>query len=547
MAAENSHPKGTYLGFTIPRPFTRAWPGILAALLFLLLSLIFIPYAGIQNDEALFASPLYGPTPGEFRIRIGSLQIPLMLMSYLGTLKTLIFWPLLSLFGTNVWSVRVPVALLGAGTVLLFQLIADRAIGSAAAAVGAVLLATSPVFLLTIVFDWGPVALQHFLLLAALLCLINFELARDRERWLAVGFMLLGLALWNKAIILWSFAGLAVAAMIMLRDRIRPLLTRRNLAIAAGSFVAGALPFIIYNVKSRSHTVTQNARIDWTGPAQKFVHLRKAALGDSLFGFVVEEEWAEKPKPPATALGRSAAWLRNHIGERRSTLFEYALLAAILAIPWWRRNRAAWFSLIFIAVTWLAMSLTRDAGGAAHHAILVWPFPVLFFAAALQSLPLRTIFLFVGGGFLVLMNLLVLNQHLVQFERNGAAGNFTDALLPLSSSLHGNVYTTDWGMTDTLVLLRRRELKVRDLTEALVPDSPNEMQRKRIAEALADPESYLVDHVAERHEYPNAAKTLQGIAEHLGYHKELVSTIADSNGRPVFEVFRYLPPVQGTQ
>src|SRR4029079_16941325 len=102
-----------------------------------------------------------------------------------------------------------------------------------------------------------------------------------------------------------------------------------------------------------------------------------------------------------------------------------------------------------MAVTWFLMALTHDAGGSAHHVILLWPFPILFASVALTSLPWRPL-AWVAGGFLVVMNLLGMNQYVAQFERNGAGEVFSDALYPLSASLDSyaddTLYVIDWGL-----------------------------------------------------------------------------------------------------
>ncbi len=98
----------------------RGFPYWAAPILFLLLSLTFIPYAGLHADESLFAGPLYLPADRQYSITIFHHPVRLMLMSYLGTLKTLFYWPVLSFFGGNVWSVRIPVAVAGGVTVGLF-------------------------------------------------------------------------------------------------------------------------------------------------------------------------------------------------------------------------------------------------------------------------------------------------------------------------------------------------------------------------------------------------------------------------------------------
>ena len=72
-------------------------------------------------------------------------------------------------------------------------------------------------------------------------------------------------------------------------------------------------------------------------------------------------------------------------------------------------------------VTFLAMAVTRNAGGGIHHTVLVWPMPQLLVGSVFGALPWR--WLRVGlVAFLVGANLLVVNQYIVQFERNGSEG-----------------------------------------------------------------------------------------------------------------------------
>src|SRR5579872_16273 len=122
-----------------------------------------------------------------------------------------------------------------------------------------------------------------------------------------------------------------------------------------------------------------------------------------------------------------------------------------LAVPLWWRSRMAWFSMVFCGSAWGAMALTRDAGASLHHTILLWPFPLVFMAAVLSGIPSKAPWnsvLVVAGVVMVGMNLLVLNQYLAQFERFGAARDFTDALFPLRQAMPEgtNVYVVDWGM-----------------------------------------------------------------------------------------------------
>jgi hypothetical protein len=133
------------------------------------------------------------------------------------------------------------------------------------------------------------------------------------------------------------------------------------------------------------------------------------------------------------------------------------------------------------------------------------------------------------------------NQYISQFERFGAWDTFTDAIYPLADSLESSrdtIYVTDWGIFDSLHLLRQGRLKMRIVSGALTADAPSETEQKEIREMLADPSALLVAHVREREVFPNIGKHVDEYARAAGLRKQIVREVGDSNGRPVFEVFR---------
>jgi 4-amino-4-deoxy-L-arabinose transferase-like glycosyltransferase len=515
------------------------WTGLMAACLFILLSAAFIPYAGFQDDEALFASPLYEPIGKELQIRAFHHNIPLMMMSYLGTLKTALYWRWLPLAGSSVWAVRLPMAFVGAITIFFFYrlvLLSGTRSAGLAAGLGAFLLATDPVFLLTNTFDWGPVALEHVLLVTGCFLLARFGLScsgmqQSRIGILATGSFLFGLALWDKALFLWALSGVTVAAALVYWPEVRRCLSRRHLAVAAASLFIGALPFVIFNLRNRGATAGENVHWSTERFSYKWLQLRDAANGSSLFGFMAGED-SKAPKPAVSIRGHIASWVQQTFGQYEESGFDYAFVALLAAVPLWWRSRPARFALVFLCVTWGMMALTKDAGGAAHHDVLLWPFPMLFAAATLAALPWRWLTILAGTG-LVIMNLLVVNQYLVDFDRNGAAGNFTDALFPLSQALPDGprVWVLDWGIGNSVQLAHRGQLNLRYGAEPL--------GQAQLLYMLEDSSAIFVDHVPERQIYRDVPEHLNQFATSQGYRKQLLQTISDSNGRPVFQVFQY--------
>src|ERR1017187_2946798 len=115
-------------------------------------------------------------------------------MSYLGTLKSWLYRPIFQWFGVGVPVVRLPMLLAGAASVWLFYRLLRRAAGERAALLGCGLLAADSLYLLTTCFDWGPVALQHLLMLSGMLLLFGFYQHPSHLR-LAGGCFLLGMAM----------------------------------------------------------------------------------------------------------------------------------------------------------------------------------------------------------------------------------------------------------------------------------------------------------------------------------------------------------------
>ena len=87
-------------------PYTA---GLMVCLLFGVLGLILIPYPGAQYDEVLFASAIHDPLNIECVVQLSSGLVPVMLMTYIGTLKVAIYTPLVHWFGGTNATLRLPV------------------------------------------------------------------------------------------------------------------------------------------------------------------------------------------------------------------------------------------------------------------------------------------------------------------------------------------------------------------------------------------------------------------------------------------------------
>ena len=324
-----------------PKFTAKWWPGIILALTFFLLGSALIPYPGLQQDEVLFIAPYFHLAGSSlFRFGIFHRRIPVMFLTYEGALKNWLCAPIFQLAAPTSWTVRLPALLLGTLTILLFVRLLETVHSRRAAWIGGVLLATDTMFLLTTCFDWGPVAFQHFLLVAGALLLVKFaaEQARPTLFW---GFFCFGLGLWDKALFSWILIGLTFASVLIFPRELWKNLTARNAKLAAAGFCLGALPLIVYNSVSGLATFRSNSSFVFDQFSRKADVLRHTLDGSALLGYIASyPDQQTRPRPARTYVERAAYALHAGFGEHVENLLIPALLAALLLLPFiWRNAR----------------------------------------------------------------------------------------------------------------------------------------------------------------------------------------------------------------
>ena len=472
-----------------------------------------------------------------------------MLMSYLGTLKTWIYRPIFAGLGTGTYAMRTPMLLAGAASVWLFFLFLRRAAGNRAALLGCGLLAADTLYLLTVTFDWGPVALQHLLLLGSLLLLLGFYQTRQAPR-LFWGFFLLGLGMWDKALMIWMLGGIFVAAVTLYPKDIFAAITPKRLALSVAGFLIGALPLVVFNANTNLSTFRSNTSYDAHDLPGKARQLLTTADSSGLFGWLNNEDWqTPQPHEPDGFLQRLSAKISSLTGHPRQSLLVYAFIAALLLAPFARgARRAILFALIAMAVAWLQMAFTANAGGSVHHAILVWPLPqmviAISFAAASRRIGRFGVPVLAGVlAIMMISGVLVTNEYFRLLSRNGGGQNWTDAIFRLSDYMKGDssktVYCVDWGIMDSLRLLNRGKLPLRVGTDLVSRAQANDNGRQALLRALAAPDTVFLAHTKDFEFFQGNDEHLVNYAATAGYKREMLATIPDSYGRQVFEVYRF--------
>jgi hypothetical protein len=413
------------------------------------------------------------------------------------------------------------------------------------------LLATDSLYLLTSCFDWGPVALQHLLILSGMLLLLGFYQHR-RLPWLAWGCYLLGLAMWDKALAIWMLGGISLALILVFPKQIVRVITPRRVATAVLAFALGALPLIVYNIEKPLATFRGNASWNTTELAAKGRLLATTVDGGALFGWLNMEGWqTHNPHLPHGTLEAASARISALAGHPRRSLLLYAFVLALLLAPLARGPalRAILFALLAMAIAWAQMAITANAGGSVHHAILLWPLPQMIiaisFAAASRRLrragiPALAVLLAV----LMVSGLLVTNEYRCVILRNGGDQYWTDAIFRLADYMKrvpaDNVFCMDWGIMDSLRLLSSGKLPLRVGTDPINKPSLDDADRQYLARTISEPRQLFINLTKDFEFFPGVNDKLVHYAADAGYRREVMAVIPDSFGRPVYEVYRFV-------
>jgi 4-amino-4-deoxy-L-arabinose transferase-like glycosyltransferase len=498
---------------------------------------LWINDSGIQTDEALFSAGLYPPFQHGYWMWVRGNRLPLMVMTYVGALKSWLYAPLLAIWSPSPIVVRLPAILLSAVTVLLFYRLLLRISTRRVAVVGCILLATDPLYVLFSMWDWGPVVIQHFCLIAGVLLLVRWH---QEQRWwmLALGFFVFGLGLWDKALFAWSLVGLAVAAIIVFPRIVIGALQTRALPIAIAAFALGSLPLIIFNIRHKLVTFRENTHWAWQGFAGKANLLRLTVEGDAIMYAFLRPPFDLPLREPQTAVERAFVKFSDLFGNRRRSFMGYALVASVAAAFLFMRQlwKPVTFSLLFVGVTWAQMLPLANGGTSPHHTILLWPFPVLIVAVVLGQL--KRPWLVSLLPILVAGNLIVFAAHSRDLIRNGPSASFSDAIYAASDKIASlapkQLFVIDWGFWDTLRLFHKGQVPL------FVADDPVTDEGRNYARTqFSDPCNVFIGHTKENEFSPGQSARYVEFAAREGYEQKMIGVYADRNGRSVIELFRF--------
>jgi 4-amino-4-deoxy-L-arabinose transferase-like glycosyltransferase len=520
-----------------------------AVLGFVALGCLWIERPGLQYDETLFVTASYPNLQrgGAGYIEVFGQPVCTMVLPYLGALKGWLYRLILAFAPPSAGTVRVPVVLLGAFTLLLLFSFARRAFDGWTGLIAVVLAASDPTFLFTTRLDWGPVVIQRLCWLGGCLLLLRWREHPSAGR-LFAAFAVFGIGLFDKLSFVWILAALFVATLIVFRTELAGSVRRRAAAVAVPGFLLGCLPLLVYRFSAPKPPLNLRWESSLT-PYRAKLSMLYHCLDGTIFQGWLAHVTAPKPTLPTDGLAR---WVCRWTGETLidATWFPWALAAAVVLLPWTLRTplrRGLLFVFLF-SLTAIVVMLPVESGGSAHHLALIYPFPQLFVAASLTAIGVRLVqssrprlgpaLLLVVTCVLVFTNVRAVAQQYGQILQFGGTPPWSEAIYDLHTVVEtenpNRILVLDWGIAMQLRLLSRDRLP---LKEAPQPLTGERYFVEAVRQSLAEPGTVLVGYdpsVASVN--PRTRELLDQAVRDAGRGLRRRQLIWDRQGRPLFEV-----------
>lgn len=504
---------------------------------------------GLQYDEAQFVNAALGGIDDTF-VHHRILGVPVMIMAWIGALKSWLHAPIFALLGVSPATIRLPSVLLCGASLYFYSALAETLFGRQLAVALLAVLATDPALFFASRFDHGPIVLMIFFKSLALVGF--FAWLRRPTAWRLAGTIAaLALGVYDKLNFLWFVLGLILAAALIFPRATCSAVRRSGRAgwivltstagLSAYVGISIVLPLLRSEPPGAPHGQPPLAH------AVTLLLLARDSLeGGALWSLVLN---APPPSSWLSTLGVAAALL--------------VLFPALAISGGWssgdgpesRPRVVGFFALLFATI--LAQILATPQTYGAHHAMMLFPFHVFALFAvvayALDRLGPRRLGMGIALALLagvIGSQVAMIAAYLERLDDPAAVAPWADpTIFVLSDALLGHragtVVSVDWGLHTQLFSLAPAEDRPRfvDLWSQLNERHPlTAAQRDWIFErGFARGDAVVVLHPPEETFMPDARAAYLALEQKLLRQTAPPQTIRNAVGRALYEI-RFVAP-----
>src|SRR5438034_1595082 len=237
-----------------------------------------IALPGLNVDEVLGVRPAVG---GPVARRI--FGIPVLTISYIGALKSYIYFPIFALFGGSPETIRLPTIFISLLTLALTFKLSRLHFRPSYSALLVLFMAADPIFIFMSKADYGPIVLMMFFKMLALY--FFFLLLRTSSPWYLWGLTVVcALAAYDKLNFIWFLLALIIAAVVVFRSDLHSIAEQHRarfiwptmalLFVLAGGILAALPQFLNTQPTDRGpvthaaylwrvYLTTMNSKAEW--------------------------------------------------------------------------------------------------------------------------------------------------------------------------------------------------------------------------------------------------------------------------------------------
>lgn len=480
---------------------------------------------GVQYDELLFINGAQHDKNYSAFIIVRWGDFPILLMPYIGALKSYLYYPIINFFGVTIWSIRLPVILITMATLFILVELLRKVVAKKIALVVLLLLVLDPTLIYMTRLDVGPNVLELFLKCLALTFFYNYFIEKKSLNYLLFGFVFLGLGLFNKLNFLWFINAFYLVIFIVQFGVIRKAINGRNvkqllpylaLIISYSAYIA----YFIFIMNK--FNLSDSFRIEdfVMNLEKKYLLIFRMLNGIGFLSYIYPF---------------SGNWLNEFI----VYFYGCVILIGIVIVLRFKendfinKNKKIYFSIIFIILLEIIQIVVTKNATAPWHAFALYPFftivfvySVLFIYNVLCSSGIKL----ANATMVSLLSLTLLYQgsivkhylnNLETRTKNIAWSDKIYELIEYTQKSNKSFVSLDWGLHNTLVVFDNKKDKYYEWCFILNEKYSKELKESDRLEVEAmfqrDSSAVYITHGLNDQVFPNLLEKTRKVAVENGF------------------------------
>lgn len=473
------------------------WSDLLSILLvgfYVLISLNNIQFPGVHYDEIFYGNAALGVIDPSTFIESHFHGIPILIIPYIGALKSYIFFPIFKIFGVSPLTIRFPVIFIVAISLLLLYRTLKVQFNSKIALTSILLISIDPSFIAHSRTDFGPVVLSFFFRVLAMYLFTRYTKSKQNRYLLFLLFTFV-LGFFNKMDFIWFIVAFSTSCLLFFSANIKSLLVSKRIQIYIGTLGILCISVVFYLFKKFNFFTAIQL------PTLK--HINK-----------VISEYIN--------LINGTSFYTYMIGEIKSVNGQIYLVAIVLLIIFsltfsWKTLSKKYSKQIFFYTSILLLILIQiiftSRAEASWHVFMTYPFTSIIIAFAFNEAwtihkdiliksALILVLILVGG-----YNISLLNQYIS--GSRGTLNNITWSpaiykLIDYTKSKDAYFVSVDWGIHNQLLVFNPIKNKYTDRWLQLINKDFAEESIISLIKEKSDKPIYFILHSQDKAVFPQA-------------------------------------------